>query len=139
MRGLHLQRSTPLPENIVIRVIRLFMLFEAATFIAASLIHSGVLIAGYEHHRARIAEGVIALVLLGGTATTWIRPAWMRKAGLAAQAFALLGTLVGVFTIVIGIGPRTIPDIAYHVAIVAVLVWGLVIAKRAPADDATPT
>jgi hypothetical protein len=51
VRGLHLQRSTPLPENIVMRVIRLFMLYEAATFIAASLIHSGVLIAGYEHHR----------------------------------------------------------------------------------------
>lgn len=112
-------------------VIRLFMLFEAATFVVASLIHSGVLITGYEHDQARIAEGVIAIVLLGGVALTVIRPAWTRQVGLAAQAFALLGTLVGVFTIAIGVGPRTVPDIAYHVAIVAVLVWGLVIAKRA--------
>jgi hypothetical protein len=42
-----------------------------------------------------------------------------------AQSFALLGTLIGVFTIIIGIGPRTITDIVYHVAIAAVLVWGL--------------
>jgi hypothetical protein len=88
------------------------------------------LIAGYEHQQARIAEGVIAIVLLVGAALTWIRPAWTRRAGLAAQGFALLGTLVGVFTIFIGVGPRTVPDIAYHLAIVVVLVWGLIIAKK---------
>src|SRR5919198_626830 len=38
--------------------IRLFLLFEAATFIVASLVHAGFLISGYEHARARIAEGV---------------------------------------------------------------------------------
>lgn len=110
--------------------IRSLMLFEAATFVAASLIHSGRLITGFEHHQARIAEGVIATVLLVAVVLIWIRPEWTRQAGLAAQAFALLGTLIGVFTIVIGVGPRTVPDIAYHVAIVAVLVWGLIITKR---------
>jgi hypothetical protein len=44
--------------------IRLLMLFEAATFVAACLIHSGWLVAGYQHPQARIAEGVIALALL---------------------------------------------------------------------------
>jgi hypothetical protein len=107
------------------------MLFEAATFIAASLIHSGVMIAGYEHQKARIAEGVIATVLLVGAAFSWVRPAWTRQAGLAAQGFALLGTLVGIFTIIVGVGPRTVPDVAYHVAIVVVLVWGLMFARRA--------
>jgi hypothetical protein len=106
------------------------MLFEAGTFVAASLIHSGALIAGYEHQQARIAEGVIAIVLLVGAAVTWIRPAWTRMAGLAAQGFALLGTLVGVFTIIVGVGPRTVPDIAYHLAIVVVLIWGLILTKR---------
>jgi hypothetical protein len=109
----------------VIRKIRILMLFEAATFVAASLIHSGVMVAGYEHQQARIAEGVIAIVLLVGGALTWIRPAWTRQAGLAAQGFALLGTLVGIFTIIVGVGPRTVPDIAYHLAIVVVLIWGL--------------
>jgi hypothetical protein len=118
--------------------IRIFMLFEAATFFVASLIHSGVLVAGYEHPKARIAEGVIGIVLLAAAATTWIRPEWTRTAGLAGQAFALLGTLVGVFTIAVGVGPRTIPDIAYHIAIVALLIYGLVVAKRAAGDDAKP-
>ena len=36
------------------------MLAEAASFGAAALVHSGVLIAGYEHEKARIAE--VALV-----------------------------------------------------------------------------
>jgi hypothetical protein len=117
-------------RNSIRSKIRIFLLFEAATFIAASLIHSGVLIAGYEHQQARIAEGVIAIVLLLGAALTWIRPAWTRLAGLAAQGFALLGTLVGIFTIIVGVGPRTIPDIAYHLVIVVVLVWGLIFTKR---------
>jgi hypothetical protein len=109
----------------VTRTIRLFMLFEAATFVVAALIHSGALIAGHEHQEARTAEGVIAIVLFVGAALTWIRPAWARRAGLVAQGFALLGTLVGIFTIVVGVGPRTVPDIVYHLGIVVVLVWGL--------------
>jgi hypothetical protein len=115
------------------KTLRLFMLVEAATFIVAASIHAGLLIAGYAHREARIAETIIALVLLVGAALTWIRPMSARAAGLAAQGFALLGTLVGIFTIAIGIGPRSALDIVYHVTIVAVLVWGLVVAWRARA------
>jgi len=85
---------------------------------------------GYEHQKAGTAESVIALVLLIGLILTLIRPQSTRGIGLAVQGFALLGTLVGIFTIVFGIGPRTIPDIAYHCVIVAVLVWGLVKTSR---------
>jgi hypothetical protein len=116
----------------VIRTIRAFLLFEAATFVLAAMVHFGVLLDGYEHRQARIAESVIAVVLLAGLALTWINVGWTRRAGIATQAFALLGTLVGLFTIAVGVGPRTVPDIIYHVAIVAVLVWGLVVAKRTP-------
>ena len=107
------------------------MIVEAATFLVAAAIHGGLLIAGYEHREARIAETVIALVLLAGATLTWIRPASARAIGLAAQGFALVGTLVGIFTIVVGIGPRSALDIVYHVAIVGVLVWGLAEAWRA--------
>jgi hypothetical protein len=119
--------------------IRLFMLFEAATFVVASLIHSGVLIQGYQHSEASAAEGIIAIILLVGAAVTWLRPAWTRRGGLAAQELALLGTLIGVFTIAIGVGPRTVPDIAYHIGIVIVLIWGLIVASRAQTDGAAPT
>ena len=57
------------------RTIRLFLLLEGAAFAAASPIHEGVLVHGYEHPQARIAEYVIALVLLDGLALTLLAPA----------------------------------------------------------------
>lgn len=119
------------------RRIRVFLLVEAATFLAAALAHSGVLVDGYEHPEARTAESVIALVLLLGLVLSSLRPKWTRSAGVASQVFALLGTLVGVFTIVIGVGPRTAPDIVYHVGILAVLAWGVIVAVRATGNDRT--
>ena len=113
------------------RALRLVLLLEAASFAAASLIHAGVLIAGYAHRMASLGEGLIALVLFAGLALALVQRAWARRVALLAQAFALLGTLVGVFTIVIGVGPRTAPDLVYHVTMVVVLVWGLSVAARA--------
>jgi hypothetical protein len=110
------------------RSIRLFLLIEAVSFLLAALIHSGWLIPGYQHAKARIAEGIIGIVLFTGLGLTWIRPGTVRRIGMAAQGFALLGTLVGVFTIAVGVGPRTTPDIVYHIAIVVVLAWGLLLA-----------
>jgi hypothetical protein len=115
--------------------IRVLLLVEAAAFAAAALAHSGVLVNGYEHQQARVAESLTALVLLAGLVLSWIQPAWTRQAGIVAQGFALLGTLVGLFTIALGVGPQTAPDVAYHVGILVVLVWGLVVAARAPAGD----
>jgi hypothetical protein len=114
--------------------IRLFLLVEGASFLAAGLIHRGVFITGYAHQQASIAETTIAIVLLAGLGLTWIWPAHTRLIGLVAQTFALLGTLVGVFTIAMGVGPRTAPDIAYHLAILAVLISGIVVATRASTD-----
>ncbi len=115
--------------------IRFFLLFEAATFVIAALAHAGVLIDGYQHREAAIAESLIAAVLLVGLVLSVVRPAWTRQAGVAAQGFALLGTLVGLTVIAIGIGPQTVPDVVYHVGIVIVLIWGLVVAGRATASD----
>jgi hypothetical protein len=116
------------------RTIRLLLLVEAVAFLGASLVHSGHLVTGYEHSQARIAEGVIGIVLLAGLACTWIRPAWTRGAGLAVQGFALAGTLVGAFTIAVGIGPRTAPDIIFHAALVILLAWGLAVTTRSPSS-----
>src|SRR5207245_2049829 len=114
------------------RAIRFFLLFEAATYVGAALAHFGIFVTGYEHRAAGTAESVIAGVLLIGWVATWAGPTFSRGIGLATQTFALLGTFVGLFTIVIGVGPRTVPDLAYHVSIVAVLISGLVVAKRTP-------
>ena len=91
--------------------VRLLMFGEAAVFAVAALIHAGVLIDGYQHREARIAETVIASMLLLGVVVSWIRPSLTRAIGIAVQAFALFGTLVGVFTIIVGVGPRTVSDV----------------------------
>lgn len=111
-------------------VVRLFLLGEGLSFVAASLVHAGVLLSGHEHPQAKIAEGLIAMVLLAGLALSWLRPAATLPAGLAAQGFALLGTLVGLLTIA-GVGPRSALDLAFHAGILLVLICGLALTWRA--------
>jgi hypothetical protein len=110
----------------------MFLLVQSVAFIAASLTHLGVLMSGYEHQKAATAEGVIGVVLLAGLILTAIVPSSTRAIGISAQAFALLGTAVGIFTIAIGVGPQTIPDVLFHVAIVIALLSGLILTVRAP-------
>jgi hypothetical protein len=114
------------------RAIPRLLLFEATTFAVAALIHFGVLVRGFEHRKAGIAESVIATVLLAGVTWSVGSRRSSRLAGLTAQGFALLGTLVGVLMIAIGVGPRTAPDVTYHVLIMIVLICGLVMAARLP-------
>jgi hypothetical protein len=109
---------------------RLLLAFEAATFVAAAAVHFGLLVDGYRHRDAGTAESVIAVVLLAGLALTWAPPPWPRRAAVGAQAFAALGVLVGLFTIAVGVGPRTAPDVAYHLFILVVLLLGLAAAVR---------
>lgn len=49
---------------------------------------------------------------------------------IAAQVFALLGTLVGTTLVVIGVGPRTVLDVAIHVVFLAELIAGLAMTLR---------
>jgi hypothetical protein len=114
------------------RAIQIFFLFECVAFIAAALTHFGILIVGYQHQKAGLAEGVIGSVLLAGLMLIWIRPASTRITALAVQSFALFGTLIGIFTIAVGVGPRTVPDIVFHAFLVVLLLSGLVTAMRTP-------
>jgi hypothetical protein len=110
--------------------IRALLLFAAATFVAAAAIHFGALLDGYGHRKAGIAETVIAVVLFAGLVFTLARPARAREASIAALAFAIFGVLVGLFTIAVGVGPRTALDVAYHLGIFAVLLVGLATSVR---------
>jgi hypothetical protein len=119
----------------MIRTLRALLVFEAGTFLAAALIHFGALLDGDSHRKAGTAETVIAVVLLAGLALTWTRSP--RGAAIGAQAFAIVGVLVGLFTIAVGVGPRTVPDIAYHAGVLVVLIVGLAAAVRARAMSTT--
>jgi hypothetical protein len=111
--------------------IRIFLALEAALFIAAALIHIEVVMDGYHDRESGIAESVIAVALLAGLLTSLLRPAATRQAGIIAQGFALVGTLVGV-TLLLTVGPRTALDIVIHLAMVIVLVMGLLSTVRSP-------
>jgi hypothetical protein len=124
------QSNRPLTSLSRSEWIRTFLLVQAATFLFAATFHFGVLVQGTADVRAGIPESVIASVLLAGLLATWIRPGAIRGIGLAAQGFGLAGTIVGAFTILIGIGPRTVPDLVIHAAMLAELVLGLIVAYR---------
>jgi hypothetical protein len=111
--------------------LRVFLAVEVAIFALASLVHRGVLVRGYEHGRAAIAEAVIAAVLAAGLLLSLMRPWSARAYALFVQYFALLGTFVGVVMILIGVGPRTAPDLALHALMILTLAFGLVAATRA--------
>lgn len=112
--------------------IRLLLAVEAALFGLAAAIHEGLLTHGYEHARARNAESVIAAVLLVGLFVTAVVPRQLRSIALAVQGFALLGTFVGLFTIAIGVGPRSVLDLALHATMIALLTGGLLVTHRTP-------
>jgi len=113
------------------RMLRGFLLLEAGLLSAAAAVHSGLLLRGHAHGAARMAEGVIAAALLAAWALSFAMRGRTRKLALLAQSFALAGTLVGLFTIVIGIGPQSAPDLVLHFALAALLLAGLYFARRA--------
>ncbi len=109
-------------------VLVLILLFEASLFYVASLLHSGVVISGYIHARAATAEGVIGTILAVGVVLCMVLPAQMPLIALWAQGIALAGTLVGAFTIAIGIGPQTPVDQIFHAVLLTMLTVGIVAA-----------
>ncbi len=109
------------------RTVRGFLLVQVAIFLVAVAIHFGLLPVGDRHRAAGTAESVIAAVLLAGLLLTWSPSPWNRRAAVAAQTFGILGVLVGLFTIAVGIGPRTALDLALHGAMLLTLVAGLAV------------
>ena len=107
------------------------LLFEAATYAITSAFHFGLVVSSYGHTEAGTAEAIIATVLVGGAVLASLRPAWLRPVAFGAQLFALLATFIGLYAIAVGFGPRTVPDVVYHLAIVVVVLGGLVLAARA--------
>jgi len=117
-----------------IGVIRGFMALQAAVFLAAVSIHFGLTLQGYQHRAAGTAESVIAAVLLVGLVLTWAPPPWARRASVVAQSFGILGVIVGLITIVAGVGPRTTLDLAMHGTMLVVLIAGLIVTLQSRVD-----
>jgi hypothetical protein len=110
--------------------VRGFLLVQIAMFLVLVTIHFGLLIGGYRHPAAGTTESVIAVILVFGLLLTWTPPPWSQRAATAAQSFGTLGVLVGLFTFVLGIGPRTILDLSLNVILLLTLIAGLALTKR---------
>jgi multisubunit Na+/H+ antiporter MnhF subunit len=113
------RRQSPIRER---RVAQL-MAFEAITLFIASALHLSGRVAGrsepYDASHAGIAEALIGVVLLVGAAAMIGRPERARTIGLAATGFAIVGFLVGLNMTARG---GHLPDIAYHVTLLPLLV-----------------
>jgi len=112
------------------QMVRVILLIEAVAFLIAGAIHSGLFVFIDTHRQAAIAESIIGIVLLIGFGLSWVWSAQTRLIGLVAQTFAAFGTMVGLFTIAVGVGPRSVGDIVFHLAILAVLGWGIIVTAR---------
>ena len=111
-----------------------YLFAEVLVFLAASLVHQGVVAQGFEHAKAATAESVIGCVLAAGLLVSFLRPFTTRWAALFVQGFALLGVAVGVTMIAVGVGPRTKQDLALHACMAVLLILGLISAQRLPPD-----
>lgn len=115
------------------------MLLEAATFCVAAALHLNariplgfVTVRGERVGQAAIAELVIAGALVFGALVVLGRPADARPLACFVTGFAIFGVIVGLTGIALGFGPRTIPDLVYHIAIMIVLLisFGVLMNRR---------
>jgi hypothetical protein len=112
-----------------IRNLRWLIVIEAVSLAAAAILHTEMFRLD-PFNTVGIYEGTIALVLFAGLAVIVVWPAWTRPVAFVTQTFALAGASIGLYLAIRGVGPNSIPDLVFHVAIVAILIVGVVVAWR---------
>ena len=110
------------------------MALGALSLLVAAALHAGLIIPGPFNDAAMYETGVATLMLVG-LALTFIGPAWARWGGLAATVLALAGASIGLYMALGGLGPNTVPEIVYHVALIALLLVGIAVAWRVPSGQ----
>jgi peptidoglycan/LPS O-acetylase OafA/YrhL len=117
-------------DRTVIRRIAAVMIVVAATLAVASALHLSGNVHGsnpFDADHAGVAEAIIGVVLACAAIAMFRAPARARAIGLAATGFAIVGFGVGLnFTARGG----HIPDVAYHIIGLPVLIASLIILFR---------
>lgn len=111
---------------------RTFLFAEAAAFAIAAVLHAGLPAEEYGHPDAIIFDSVLAGILFLGYSLSRYDQSWTRRIGIAVQGIALLGTVIGRFSIIAGAGPTIIFDLVFYRAITFILLWGLTVTIIAP-------
>jgi hypothetical protein len=117
--------------------LRFILAATALSLLVAAALHAGIVIPGRFDDAAMYETGV-AVVLLIGLGLTFLGPAWARWGGLAATVVALAGASIGLYMALRGIAPNTVLDTVYHVALIALLLVGIVVAWRGPSAVKAP-
>jgi hypothetical protein len=130
-----INRTAERSSHKLTRNVAALMVFEAATLAVASGLHLAGTVQGrslpFNPDHAGIAEAVIGIVLAAAAVVMFRSPARARAVGLAATGFAIAGFLVGLnFTARGG----HLPDVAYHLVMLPILVGGLIALLRAPSE-----
>lgn len=111
---------------------RTFLFAEALAFTMAALIHAGLPVEGYGRRDAIVFESALAGILFVGYCLSRYNQSWTRCIGIAVQGIALLGTVIGRFSIIAGAGPAIVFDLVFYRAITFILLWGLTVTIIAP-------
>jgi len=117
----------------VVRAVAAVLALIAASLALVSILHLTGLVGGraapFDSEHAGIAEASIGAVLASGSIILLRGARRPRAIGLTVTVFAIAGFIVGLTITAQG---GHLPDIAYHVAILPVLVGSLVVLVRAP-------
>ena len=119
--------------------VAILMLVVTASLALTSALHLSGMVDGrtksFDPDTAGIAEAVIGVVLLVGAVVMLRDPQRARTAGIAANAFALAGFLIGISETAQG---GHAPDIAYHATVIPLLVISLVVLLRPSSTEPAP-
>lgn len=125
-------------EGTVIRRIAALMIVEAATLAVASALHLSGSVHGrsapFDPDRAGVAEAIIGAVLVAAAFVMFRAPARARTVGIAATGFAIAGFLLGLSFTARG---GHLPDVAYHLTMLPVLIGGLIVLLRTGSKAST--
>jgi hypothetical protein len=125
-------------EGKVIRRIAALMIVEAATLAVASALHLSGSVDGrsapFDPDRAGVAEAIIGAVLVAAAFVMFRAPARARTVGIAATGFAIAGFLLGLSFTARG---GHLPDVAYHLTMLPVLIGGLIVLLRTGSKAST--
>jgi hypothetical protein len=119
----------------IFRRVAWLMVVVAATLATASALHLAGQVTGrsrpFDSDHAGIAEAIIGAVLAMGALGMIMRPRRARAIGIGVTVFAVAGFLLGLSMTARG---GHLPDIAYHLVVLPVLVGTLVVLARQPAS-----
>jgi hypothetical protein len=115
-----------------IAIMRVLVISEALIFLLAALQHLGVsislgftLLAEPRIIAAAIVEGSSGLFFVVCAAVLFSGRDWAWVAALIAHIYALAGVLLGIFSLAMGFGPRTLTNDIYHMVMLLLIMPGL--------------